>query len=178
MKKILFIFTLTLCFLGFVAIGISQTGGPNPDDQLAQIKTLHTEFSVDVNAVYNTYMLDYHPYYGYVGINDMPVHPGGWDDQYLPDLFPGQTIMNYEKELTYLTGRVLMQHKDTYGVDFYVWHEIQNEPMLYFRTRTYDQWWYELWRVVRPACGNDVAVYIDGIHMGYLRDGQFVPWYM
>lgn len=177
MKKGLFIFTFTLLLVGFVAIGVSNTGGPNPDDQLAQVKVLHSEFSADVNTVYNTYTPDYHPYYGYVGIDDMPVYSEGWDDQYIQELFPGETVQSFTKELVYLSGRVLMKHKDYYGVEFYVWHEIQNEPMYYFRTRLYG-YWYDLWRIARPACGNDVAVYIDGIHMGYLRDGQFVPWYM
>ncbi len=174
MKKVLFIFTLVLCFLGFVAIGISQTSGPNPDLQLSQIKALHTQFSADVNTVYNTYTPDYHPYYGYVGIDDMPVHPGGWDDQYIQELFPGQIIQSFEKELVYLSGRVLMKHKDAYDMEFYVWHEIQNEPMYYIRANIYG-FWYEVWRLAGYGRGGDVAVYIDGMHIGYLRDGQLVP---
>lgn len=171
MKKVLFIFTLVLCFLGFVAIGISQTSGPNPDLQLSQIQALHTQFSADVSAVCSTYTPDYHPYYGYVGINDLPVHTGGWDDLYINEVYPGQTVQSFTKELVYLTGRVLMQHKDSYGTAFYVWHEIQNEPMYYFRASVYG-YWVDLWGLARPACANPVGVYLDGVFIGYISFSQ------
>jgi hypothetical protein len=168
MKRVLFSCTLVLCLLGFVAIGVSDTSGPNPDNQLAQIDALYTQFCIDVNDVYNTYTPDYHPYYGYVGINDMPVHSSGWDDQYIHEVFPGETVQSFTKELVYLSGRVLMQHKDSYGTKFYVWHEIQNEPMYYFRAQVYGHW-VDLWGLVRPACANNIGLYVDGVFVGYVK---------
>ncbi len=169
MRRVLFIFTLTLSVLGFVATGFAQTSGP--DYQVAQIKALCEQFSADVGDVCGTYVPDYHPYYGYVGIDDMPVHSSGWNDQYIQELYPGQTVVSYSKELRYLSGRVLMQHKDSYGTDFYVWHEIQNEPMYYIRANIYG-YWVDLWNIVRPACANPVGVYIDGIFVGYVKWSQ------
>lgn len=173
MKKVLFISILVLCFLGFVAIGISQTSGPNPDDQLAQIQALHDQYAADVQTTIGTYQYDYHPTYGYVGINDMPVHPGGWQESYLPELFPGETIVSYESKTVYLTGRVLMKHKDALDNEFYVWHEVQDEPIVYYLCKTANRE-LDWWRLVRIANGADMAVYVDGLLVAYIRDDMWL----
>ena len=173
MKKVFFISTIVFCFLGFVAIGISQTSGPNPDDQLSQIQALHQQYSADVHFVIGDYQLDYHPSYGYVGIDDMAVHPGGWQEAYLPELFPGDTILSYQLKTVYISGRVLMRHKDALDNEFFVWHEVQDEPVNYYLCKTANRP-IDIWRLVRSSCGNDMVVLVDGLQVAYISGGQWL----
>ena len=175
MKRFEFTISLVVLVLGLVAFGFPCDDGPNPDYQWTQVQALHDQFSSDVSAAIAEYIPDFHPCYGYVGIDDMPVHSDGWQDAYISELYPGETVDSYFVEQITITGRILMNHMDPMGNEFFVWHEVVDEPVNYIMAKLVDSRLYH-GRIVGPRCGNAVAVYINGMFRGWIEDGQYFPY--
>jgi hypothetical protein len=77
----------------------------------------------------NVVRLDYHPDYGYVGKNDMPMSPTGFDPTNVDvqAMFPGETIVDYSIHEEVFTGVALVQHMAPDGTVFHAWHRYENE---------------------------------------------------
>ncbi len=172
MKKVLFLISLSVLLVGFLTFSITGSDGPNPDTQLAQVQAAHDQFSTDAGSAITDYVPDYHPYYGVIGIDDMPVHSEGWQDSYVSELFPGETIEDFYVEQITISGRILMKHLDQLGNEFFVWHDVQDEPVNHVMVRLIQSPFY-YGQLVGPRCGNAIAVYVDGMFRGWIRDGRF-----
>ncbi|MCP4147031.1 MAG: hypothetical protein GY757_04700 [bacterium] len=60
---------------------------------------------------------------------DLPVHKDGWNDMYVPELFPGKTVLSHKTYSIKVTGLFLVEHKADDGAIFYVWHKFEDEDM-------------------------------------------------
>ncbi len=93
--------------------------------RLLEMEETHTEA---VQSFLGNLKLDYHPAHGNVQKDIMPCHEAGWEEKYVPELFPKAEIENVSSiSRATFTGTVLAGHKDKNGTIFYVWHHYQDE---------------------------------------------------
>jgi len=93
--------------------------------RLLEMERTHSEA---VQSFLGHLKLDYHPDFGKIGRDVLPVHPEGWNEAYVAELFPRSKIVKVESiTRAEFSGTTLAGHRAENGSIFYVWHRYTRE---------------------------------------------------
>ncbi|MCP4150824.1 MAG: hypothetical protein GY757_23965 [bacterium] len=167
MKKLIFILVVVLVGIGFTFNALVADESVDPTGVVEQMQALHADYVKACNALVANVPLDYSPVCGVVKKEDLPVHKDGWKDIYVPELFPGKTVLSHKSYTIKVTGLFLVEHKADDGASFYVWHKFENEDLVIVSAVIKGETLPQTMSII-PGCGN-------WVRPDLMPDGTFNP---
>lgn len=175
-KKVLRVMVVVLfMFFALGTLAVKAEESVDPTGVLRQYLEMERDHYDAVKEFFKGVTYDQHPTYGCVSKDQFPVHPDGWNEKYVPDLFPNQNVHSYELTYKELSGSALVAHKDEAGNTFYVWHQLDNAAAVLVKAMVEGSEEPQM-AMAAYSCGNPIFINTDT--WAFYLDGIRVPWYV